>query len=55
MGWVLLCYCDLAIAANARKSNQYSRLKQAKSQAVEYINYAKSVNPKLFRLLLGQN
>ena len=29
-------------------------LARLKSQAVEYINYAKSVNPKLFRLSLGQ-
>lgn len=29
-------------------------LAKLKSQAVKYINYAKSVNPKLFRLSLGQ-
>ncbi len=45
--------CDFTIAANKRKRPiNTADLAKLKVQAVEYINYAKSVNPKLFRLSL---
>ena len=37
-----------------QRSTNSAELLQLKSQAVEYINYAKSVNPRLFRLSVGQ-